>query len=218
MVMKIIFSSVIFDMDGLMFDTEHIAQAGWVQAARECGYKFSDETFRYVVGRTLADVERISRDTFGEGFPFWDVYRRKQEYVQDHLEQHGLALKPGLLELLDALEAIPLPKAVASSSTCEIILRNLRLAGLQGRFEGLVGGDEILHGKPAPDIFLLASKKLGIPAQQCLVLEDSNAGIKAAHTAGMIAVMIPDLIPPSEETMQLAYRILSSLKQVYDLI
>lgn len=215
--------AVIFDMDGLMFDTERIAQLAWRRAAAGLGYDFSDQFFRGVIGRTLPDVERFTRQAFGVDFPFGEIYRRKQEYVQRHVMEHGIPLKPGLFELLDNLERPPercsLSTAVASSSTCEIIARNLRMAGVpKERFDVLVGGDEVENGKPAPDIFLLASRKLGIQADRCLVLEDSDAGIKAAHAAGMIPVMIPDLLPPSEETTALAYKILSSLHDVKELV
>jgi beta-phosphoglucomutase-like phosphatase (HAD superfamily) len=210
-------------MDGLMFDTEHIAQLAWRRAASDFGFDFSDQIFRDVIGRTIPDVERFAYQAFGEDFPFGEVYRRKQAYVQRRVMEHGIPLKPGLVELLDVLahsqELQPLSTAVASSSAREIIDRNLRLAGLPvERFDVLAGGDEVENGKPAPDIFLLASRKLGILPDRCLVLEDSNAGIKAAHAAGMIPVMIPDLVPPSEEAVALSYKILPSLHAVEELI
>ena len=207
--------AVIFDMDGLMFDTERIAQTAWRYAAAECGYDFSEKIFRGVIGRTLPDVEQFTYRTFGPEFPFAVVYDLKRAYVVEYLMEHGLPLKPGLPELLELIEKKSLPKAVASSSNCEVITHNLRLAGLEdGCFEVLVGGEEVQKGKPAPDIFLLAGRRLGVPAEFCLVLEDSNAGIKAAQTAGMIPVMIPDMLQPSEESKRLAYQILPSLHEV----
>jgi len=217
-------SALIFDMDGLMFDTERIAQNAWRRAASDLGYDFSDDVFFGVIGRNLLDVELITRQVFGVDFPFQEAYRRKQAYVRTIIDRDGIPLKPGLLELLAWIDGgadspTRLRTVVASSSTQEIIRRNLKLAGLEAeRFDALVGGDEVQHGKPNPDIFLLASQRLDVGAENCLVLEDSNAGIRAAHAAGMAAVMIPDIIPPDEKSKALAYRILSSLHAVKELI
>jgi beta-phosphoglucomutase-like phosphatase (HAD superfamily) len=216
-------SAVIFDMDGLMFDTERIAQRAWVRAAADYGFGFPDLVFRGVIGRAWPDVEQYVRQACGPDFPFQDVYRLKQEYVREDIAQNGIPLKDGLLELLEWIERRParnsLRLAVASSSPCETIEHNLRMAELlPERFAALVGGDDVRHGKPAPDIFLQASRKLSVPPDHCLVLEDSNAGIQAAHAAGMVPVMIPDLIPPDERSLALAYRVMPSLREVKELI
>lgn len=209
------FNAVIFDMDGLMFDTERIAQRAWVQAAGDFGYTYPDHVYQGVIGRARPDVERYSMEAFGAEFPFEAVYRAKGRYMHEALELHGMPLKPGLLDLLAWLEAHSILKGVASSSPRAAILRNLKLAGLaRERFDALVGGDEVPRGKPAPDIFLEVARRLEISAEDCLVLEDSNAGIKAAHTAGMHPVMVPDLKPPTDEARLLAYRILDSLASV----
>ncbi len=211
--------AVIFDMDGLMFDSECIAQAAWQAATLEAGYDLSDQVFRVLVGRNLAGVAHELRVAFGEDFPFEAVYRRKQALVEEYMVSDGLAFKPGLLELLDELDRLGVRKAIASSSSCEIIERNLRIAGLSPeRFEALVGGDEVRAGKPAPDIFLLAAEALGVPPEACLALEDSNAGVQAAHAAGMLAVMVPDLVPPDEYSRALAYRVLPSLHTLRELL
>jgi beta-phosphoglucomutase-like phosphatase (HAD superfamily) len=216
-------SAVIFDMDGLMFDTERIAQRAWVRAAADCGFDFSGQVYLGVIGHGLPDVEAYIRQALGEDFPFQDAYRRKQEYVREYIVQNGIPLKQGLLDLLEWIERRSIDDqvrmAVASSSPCETIEYNLRMAGLDSqRFDALVGGDEVREGKPAPDIFLQASRELGIPPQRCLVLEDSNPGIQAAHAAGMTPVMIPDLIPPDERSLALAYRVIPSLQEVKELI
>jgi HAD superfamily hydrolase (TIGR01509 family) len=210
-----IFSAVIFDMDGLMFDTERIAQQAWVRAAGDFGYVYPDQVYQGVIGRARPDVERYSMEAFGAEFPFEVVYRAKGRYMLEALESDGIPLKPGLLDLLAWLEARSIPAAVASSSPRAAVLRNLKLAGLEPeRFGALVGGDEVPHGKPAPDIFLEVARRLEIPPEKCLVLEDSNAGIKAAHAAGMHPVMVPDLKPPTDEAHALAYRIVDSLAGV----
>jgi len=178
--------AILFDMDGLMFDTERIAQIAWQRAARDFGYDFPLDIYQGIVGLTLADVEQFTRQTFGPDYPFHLIYPRKQAYADQYITTRGVPLKPGLLDLLEEIESARLSKALASSSGREIIQRNLRSAGLDsGRFPVIVGGDEIQNGKPAPDIFLVAAQRLKIPPENCLVLEDSNAGIQAAYAAGM---------------------------------
>jgi len=210
--------AVIFDMDGLMLDTESIAQVAWVRAAKDYGCNFPDQVFRGVVGRSLPDVQRYIYNNLGADFPFDDVYQRKQAYVEESVAKDGLPLKPGLVELLEFLKNLSLKKAVASSSPLSAITHNLALVGLDGCFETLVGGDQIQHGKPAPDIFLEAARRLEVPPAACVVLEDSNAGVQAAHAAGMMSLMVPDLIPSTEETGYLAYHILPSLYAVRELL
>lgn len=198
-----------------MFDTERIAQRAWVRAAADFGYNYPDHVYQGVIGRARPDVECYSMEAFGAEFPFEAVYHAKGRYMQEALENHGIPLKPGLLDLLAWLEAHSIPKGVASSSLRAAVLRNLKLAGLaQECFGALVGGDEVPRGKPAPDIFLEVARRLGIAPEDCLVLEDSNTGIKAAHAAGMYPVMVPDLKPPTDEARAFAYRIVDSLTGV----
>lgn len=209
------FSAVIFDMDGLMFDTEQIAQYVWEQAAEQYGYQTPHNAFLGVIGKARPDVEVYTRQIFGDEFPFDRVYQRKQQLLREHLANHGVPLKPGIMELLDWLESQDIVKALASSSPCAVILNHLGQAEIDStRFTEIIGGDEVERGKPAPDIFLLTAAKLRIPADKCIVIEDSNAGIHAAHKAAMLPLMVPDLIPPTEETKRLAYRIFSNLNDV----
>lgn len=212
-------SAVIFDMDGLMFDTERMAQLAWQRAALAYDYQVSDEVYLGVIGKARDDVGGYLRRALGEDFPFEQVYALKQYYLHEDIKENGLPLKPGLLELQDVLETRAIPMAVASSSPCETILFNLDKAGLQlERYRAVIGGDEVARGKPAPDIFLKAANKLQVRPYRCMVIEDSIAGITAAYVAGMIPVMVPDLIQPTEEVAEKAYRILPSLQDVVTLL
>ena len=211
--------AIILDMDGLMFDTERIAQLAWQQAASSYGYEFSPEKYTGIIGLALPDVEQFTRRTFGADFPFDAIYSRKQKIVEQEISANGIPFKPGLLELLSHTEQAGLQKAVASSSGRPIILHNLEMAGMPAkRFNAIIGGDEIRSGKPAPDIFLAASRLLDLDAGECLVLEDSNAGIKAAQAAGMLSIMVPDMLPPTQETRKYAYQILPDLHAVSRLL
>jgi HAD superfamily hydrolase (TIGR01509 family) len=208
-------NAVIFDMDGLMFDTERIAQEGWQYAARQHGYDFSAETYAGIIGLTQPDVKEYVGRVFGSSFPFQDVYQLKQAYVDIYITNQGIPVKAGLLELMDCLDTLQLLMALASSSTSAVIARNLHAAGLErDRFAAIVAGDEVANGKPSPDIFLETAKRLGMPPASCLVLEDSNLGIRAAHAAGMLPVMVPDMKMPTADSAAAALRILPDLHAV----
>lgn len=210
--------AVIFDMDGLMLDTERLAQRAWQEAARAWEYELPDHVFLAAVGRTAADTGAIFAADYGEGFPFEEMYARKQELLHEIIETEGIPTKPGLFELLDTIDALGLQKAVATSTARPLAEVKLAQADLRRRFNVVVCGDEIPRGKPAPDIFLAAAQQLQIEPGRCVVLEDSEAGIQAAHGAGMIPVWVPDLKAPTPETTPLAHAILPSLCQVPDLL
>ena len=211
-------SAIIFDMDGLMLDTERIAQQAWRAAGAEWDYTLPDAVYLSVVGRTVRDTEASFLEAFGPEFPFRAMYDRKQEITDDLIAQHGIPTKPGLWELLEQIESLGLAKAVATSTARPRATQKLTLTRLIDRFPFIVCGNEIPRGKPAPDIFLSAAEKLNVSPQHCLVLEDSEAGIKAAHAAGMTPVMVPDMKQPSPEIQTLAFRVLDSLHAVRPLL
>ena len=131
--------------------------------------------------------------------------------MYEHFDKFGVTFKPGLHELLDFLEAAGLPKAVATSSCRESAMRKLTAGRLVDRFQAIVTGDDVQNGKPAPDIFLAVAEKLSVSPERCLVFEDSENGVLAAHNAGMPAIMIPDAKQPTKEVAALAYKNFPSL-------
>lgn len=206
--------AVIFDMDGLMLDTERLARIAWDRAMADWGHTIPDEVYYRLIGRSVADVGEILRQALAADLPFEEIALRKRQYIDQEIAEHGIPVKPGLYELLDWADQVGLKKATATSTFREVALQKLRLVGLQDRFDAIVCGDDIRRGKPAPDIFLAAASKLDTPASECVVLEDSEPGIEAAQAAGMIPLMVPDIKPPSEEAAARAYRVFPSLVQV----
>jgi len=198
-------AALLFDMDGLMFDTERLILRSWQRAMVDFGYQPSEEVFLRSVGRTVAATNQILRAAYGPDFPLGSTNARTGEYVWQEVDAHGAPIKPGLLALLDFLEARGLPRAVASSSERASIERLLGSVHLQPRFAAIAAGDEVAQGKPAPDIFLLAASRLGV-----------DAGTRAAHAAGMAALIVPDLILPSAEVAALAAAVLPDLHAVRD--
>lgn len=211
-------AAILFDMDGLMIDTERMAQRAWQRAGAEFGFTLPDELYLQAVGRTAKATEALFRAGLGVDFPFEAVYARKQHYLYTAIEEEGIPIKAGLPELLDLVDHRGIAKAVATSTARGLAIKKLTAARLLHCFETMVCGDEVAQGKPAPDIFLAAAAKLGVAPANCIVLEDSSAGIQAAHAAGMRAVWVPDLIQPSPAITPLAYCVARDLHQVRQLL
>ncbi len=157
------------------------------------------------------------KEAFGQGFPFQEIYALRQSYYDESLKNNGVPVKAGLYEVLEFLAQHGIPRAVASSTHRQFALVKLEGAGITGQFQAVVGGDEVQNGKPAPDLFLEAARRFNVPPEECVVLEDLEAGIRAAFAAGMLPIMIPDLKQPSPDVAILSYRILPSLIDVIPL-
>ncbi|MGB7537195.1 MAG: HAD family phosphatase [Anaerolineales bacterium] len=203
--------AVILDMDGLMLDTEPMSQAGWIQTFHERGLSFREDQFQALIGLNVIDARRMITGWYGADFPFDEVYARKIVAVDEIIARDGIPLKPGLVEFLTAVDSLGLRKAVATSTSRKRAMYKLNLSGVPGTIETLAGGDEAAHGKPAPDLFLLAAQRLGIPPAECLAFEDSDPGVLAARAAGMRVVIIPDRKHPSAEAAAAAWRIIPDL-------
>ncbi len=201
-------------MDGLMLDTEPIYKAAWQAASAELGYDLDDAFYAHFVGRPNDDCERLLLARFGAQFPLGRFRARWRKLWDADAAANGIRTKPGLLELLTLLEMQKIPFAIATSSEAAETEFCLRAAGLGGRVPVRVTRDQIAHGKPAPDIYLEAARRLKTDPAQCVALEDSEAGILSASRAGMTPLLIPDGAPPSATASSTAFRVLPSLAQV----
>ena len=209
--------AVIFDMDGLMVDTEPVYQAAWRQAATELGYDLDDELYAKFVGRPTTACEAIIIEQFGATFPLERFRERWPALWRSDVERNGIRAKPGLEEILTLVDSRRLPKAVATSSEAEYVEVTLRRAGLAGRFDAMVTGGEVARGKPEPDIYLAAARKLGLPPSDCVALEDSEAGILAIQRAGMIGILVPHW-PASPRAVQTAFRVVETLHEAREVL
>ena len=190
---------VIFDMDGLMFDTERVSMVMWDRELGRQGFRYSPEIGNSIRGRNGEAIRRILEETYGPGFDFMQALQGVRADMLQRLEEHGIDVKPGLYPLLDWLEEQKIPMAVASSSRRDSVERNCRKAGVLDRFRTLVCGDQVTHSKPDPEIFRIAAAALGVEPAECLVLEDSFNGVRAGAAGGFITVMVPDLDAPTPE-------------------
>ena len=207
-------SAVVFDLDGLLFDTERVSCRALAKALVSMGVPPADDLYPKMIGRNLRNAARQLLAAFGDDFDAERALELLTVYFNEDVEANGIPQKPGILELLDTIESKRLKKAVASSSPRKYVEHKLTHANILSRFQAIVCGDEISHGKPAPDIFLKAAELLQVDPARCLVLEDSVAGVKGGHAAGMPVIMVPDMVAPTEETHSLVYQTCTSLHEV----
>ncbi len=205
--------AVVFDLDGLMLDTEPGYKAAWQRAAADLGYQLRDSLYHTLIGRSEPDSEAELTTAFGKDFSILEFRSRWTAHWRAQVEEKSIPTKEGLLELLGLLEEQHTPFAVATSSDQEKAAFSLHCAGLDHRIPIVISADQVARGKPAPDIFLAAARRLDVDPRECVALEDSDAGVESAVRAGMTALMIPDLQHPSGAAVQLAFRVLHSLRE-----
>ena len=209
---------VIFDMDGLLFDTERQSFLALNQAAEKAGFEFSLETYKKLMGADDKTTNHILTDIYGNQFLKAGILKTYQEGFQKILKKEGVQIKKGALDLLNVLEEKGIKKCIASSSSRAAIKKYLSITGLTDRFDFYLSGEEVKNGKPNPDIFLEACSRANAAPKYTLVLEDSFHGFKAAIAAGIQCILIPDLMEPNDEMKNHAYRICKDLGEVANII
>jgi len=209
---------IIFDMDGLMIDSETLALNAWHQTAQELNMHIPEEVFFSMIGLNMDACKARMLEHTGPTFDFDSAITMLHGFMENHIIEHGLPLKPGLHYILDKLEEIGIKKSVATGTYYERAMVKLAQADVAHRFDVVIGGDQVAHSKPAPDIFLKAAKSCGIAPEYCIVLEDSIPGAEAARRAGMRVIVIPDLIPPLEKTHEFALAICKDLYEACGII
>ncbi len=210
-------SAVIFDMDGLLFDTESLWQDALLSAAAEGGREIPDEVYNKSIGVRRSQCKGLFLSHFGEDFRFEDFHANWSRHFW-LIAEKNIALKPGAPELLELLDQLGLPRAIATSSSRTTVERHLTSHNLTDRFDQIICRGDYENGKPAPDPFLKAAERLGVEPRLCLALEDSHVGVRSASAAGMMTVMAPDLLEPTEEIRALCVLVARDLHHVRDLV
>ena len=207
--------AVLFDMDGLMFDTESLSTEAFIDSAKKQDYEMTKNETLQVLGftedATYKFWESYFKDSHVDGIKLTDNH---YEYIEKILFTTGPEKMPYIEELLKYLKENNYKVAVASSSNISHIENNIKKTGLRKYIDKIASGQEVSNGKPAPDVFLLAAKRLGVKPENCLVLEDSKAGIKAGRAAGATVFMVPDMFKVDRECKEIAHRIVKDLSEV----
>lgn len=206
--------AVVFDMDGVIFDSEALVMETWDAVARKHGFQDVKTVCRQCLGTNSAATRQIFLDFYGKDFPY-DEYKKEMSALFHESAAGGkLKKKPGVYELLEYLKEKDIKIGLASSTRKEIVCRELEEGGVLGYFSVIVCGDMVRRSKPEPDIYLEACRQLQITPAACCAIEDSYNGIRAACRAGMKAIMVPDLAEPTKEMEELSECIMPSLFEV----
>jgi HAD superfamily hydrolase (TIGR01509 family) len=208
--------AVIFDMDGLLLDTERVALETFLAACRENSFEPDLTIYYRCIGTTSVKTKGILTEGYGPDFPYQAVTTRWREKFNYEVFESGVPLKPGGLELLRFLEANQVRRAVVTSTNQTAAVKALRKAAIYDYFEFVLGGDQIADGKPHPAIYQKACIKLALPPQYCLALEDSDNGVRSASTAGLQVIQVKDLLEPAAEVRALGHHLVNSLTEVQD--
>ena len=206
--------TVIFDMDGVIFDSEILVLQCWREVAERHGIENVDVACHECLGTNSVVSKGIFLKHYGEKFPYDEYKQEMAEVFFSRAAGGKLAKKLGVEELLRYLRKDGFKVGLASSTREALVRKELSEGGLIEYFDQIIGGDKVKRSKPEPDIFLEACRRLGAEPERCYVIEDSYNGIRAAHAAGMHPIMVPDLMEPTEEMHTLAEEILESLDEV----
>lgn len=210
--------AVIFDMDGVLIDTEKHYNAAWCQAATEAGFPFTREHALLLRSCEAKEGEKLMQGIFGPSFDYYAIRERRRELVRERLAQYGLEKKPGVEETLRFLRAKGIKTAVATATSLDITKSHLTTIGVCDLFDSIVSAKNVAHGKPEPDVYLYACEQIGERPQDCMAVEDSPNGIMAAYRAGLRTVMVPDLTQPDEELTKYLYACVNSLSDLCELV
>ena len=209
-------NTVVFDMDGVLFDTERLCQDSWLAVAEENGLPGMKEIFPQCIGLNANDSRRIVMNAYGEDFDYEGFREQASVWFWNYIEKNGLPMKPGVRELLDWLKENGWTVGLASSTRRSPVLNHLEQARIRDYFSTVITGDMVEHSKPQPDIYLMACRELGANPKEAYAIEDSPNGIRSAHAAGMSPLMVPDMIAPDEEMRRLSSCIFKDLFEVLE--
>lgn len=206
--------AVIFDMDGVLIDTERISFKSFQEVFKKYNYEMDEKFYLTMIGRNVKSIRTLIEKEYGTSFPFDEIYEQKVNLSRETISRDGVIIKKGVHELIDYLIKEDYKIAVATSTSRIRALQLLEEIGVKEKVNFVICGDQVENSKPDPEIFLKAAKGLGIEPEKCIVIEDSDAGITAAHAAKMMGINVPDMKVLDEETKKLAFKICESLIDV----
>lgn len=210
------YEAVVFDMDGVIFDSERAVMNCWLELAQKYDIKDIEKPYFACVGTTMTRTREIMLETYGEDFPYDEYARESSLMYHEKYDGGKLPMKPGVMELLSYLKEKGKKIALASSTRRETVTNQLRWAGIIDYFDVIICGDMVARSKPAPDIFIKACQELGVSPENTYAIEDSYNGIRAAHAGQLRPIMVPDLLEANDEMRGMAECVCDNLNDVID--
>ena len=208
------YQAAVFDMDGLLLDTERVCMQAFEQACEQLSLPFVKSAYLKIIGRNAKGIEEAIMSHYAQYIEYLPLRKAWMDGYWPIVENQAIPVKSGVIELLDWFKSENIPVAVATSTHQKLAKTKLRLAKIDHYFEHISSGCEVTHGKPHPEIFLLAAERLKVPAEQCLAFEDSSNGVLSAMAAKMQVYQVPDLVVPDQEMLELGHSIQPSLNAV----
>ncbi|WP_297476771.1 HAD family phosphatase [uncultured Photobacterium sp.] len=205
------YNAAIFDMDGLLLDTEQVCMTAFKQTCNEMNLPFKQDVYLSIIGRNQAGIKPIIEQGYGDMLDYSIFHPHWMQHYHAVVEHQAIPIKHGVIALLDWLQTKKIPMVVATSTHKALAQKKLHLAGLSTYFSHITCGDEVTQGKPHPEIYRLAAQRLHIEPNQCIAFEDSNNGVKAAVAANMATLQIIDLVKPDTDTRALGHHIFNSM-------
>lgn len=209
---------VIFDLDGTLLDTEKLYRRFWVEAARQLGYPMEDRHALMIRSMAAVYAEPLLKREVCEAFDYHGVRALRRRIMEEYIDQNGVDPKPDLIETLQALREKGLKIGLATATPEHRARKYLRMVNAEQYFDAVTCADMVKRGKPQPDIYLLACERTGVAPGEAIAVEDAPTGIRAAHAAGCLAVMVPDQDQPDEEIRALCHAVVPRLRDVVDLV
>ena len=208
--------AVLFDMDGVIFDTERVYLEHWIKIFKKYGYEMKKEVYVSVMGRGRENVMKTFLEIYGENLPIEEMYKEKDKLLVQAIEDGQVPMKPGALEILNCLKENNFKIALATSAKRNRMMMQLKMGKIENEFDAIVCGDDITNSKPNPEIFLKAAQKLSVNPENCVVVEDSPSGIKAAYSAEMMGLHVEDLKEADEEMLKHCHKSFKNLFEIRD--
>lgn len=208
----------VFDMDGLMFDTERLVYESWQTMMTKSGYEYNLDIFKNTIGLRIDEARKYYSSVYGEDFDYPPLRQKCRELFMKRIESEGVPIKKGLVQLLEYLRENNVKTAVATSTSAQTANQIIKLAGVYDFFDDIICGTDVKYGKPHPEIFLTAAKRLELSPCDCVAFEDSINGIKSAYAAKMKTVMVPDYLQPTEDVLPMISFLCSDLSEAVNYI
>lgn len=209
---------IIFDMDGVLFDTEKLYGRFWVEAAGQMRYRMKDEDVAAIRSTDAVLAKKILKERLGDDFDYEAVKKLRIRLMEDYVDAEGIEVMDGIREVLEYARFHGFKIALASTSPLNRARQFLRMGGIDSYFDYLMTGDQVTHGKPHPEIYEKAACGIHLLPQQCFAVEDSYNGVRSAYAAGCRVLMVPDRDVPDDEMKEKAYRIVSKANEIIEIM